>query len=79
MSQVEVKVNKILVFVLIVQFLFCLLVAILHNIASRTKRTHLTPLIPSPNESLILDSVLIFFSYYILINSMIPISLVVSM
>lgn len=78
MSQIERKVNRILIFILLAQFLFCLTVAILYGITSTSNRSQ-HPYIHQAQHSSILDTVLIFFSYYILINTMIPISLIVSM
>ncbi len=78
MSQVEIKVNKILIFILIFQFALCLTVTILYGILMY-KNGHTLKNIHKTGHPLIVETVVIFFSYYILINSMIPISLIVSM
>ena len=77
MSQIEVKVNKILAFILLVQFLCCLTVGILAGFF-RSDNMTANQYILWTEYSPIADGVLAFFTYFVLINTMIPISLVVS-
>lgn len=78
MSQIERKVNNILIFILLFQITLCITISILYYIKTRTPH-HQIPYIPIPVQTPVADAIIIFFSYLILINSMIPISLIVSM
>ncbi len=77
MSQIEKKVNLILVGILIIQVILSVIVAIGYSIFRRINQSSLT-YIDWPTYNVALDSTLIFFSYFVLINTMIPISLIVS-
>lgn len=77
MSQIEIKVNYILGIILLIQIILCLIVAILDGFfVSNNKETH--TYISFGSYSTGLDAFLIWCSYFVLINTMIPISLVVS-
>jgi len=77
MSQIEAKVNSILVLILLLQLFLCLIVAILYGVfVSRNRNTH--TYIIFGNLSVGLDAFIIYCSYFVLINTMIPISLSVS-
>lgn len=77
MSQIEVKVNFILGIILLIQAVLCFVVAILDGIfVSTNKSTY--DYISFGNISAGLDAFLIWCSYFVLINTMIPISLIVS-
>jgi len=77
MSQIEAKVNSILVLILLLQLFLCLIVAILYGVfVSRNRNTH--TYIIFGNLSVGLDAFIIYCSYFVLINTMIPISLIVS-
>ena len=79
MSQIESKVNIILSFILLLQFVLCLITAILNYVFTLYNRDEKTDYIIWGTNFYGLDAVLIFFSYFVLINTMIPISLIVSM
>ena len=77
MSQIEVKVNKILGFILLFQLLLCLIIAIIYGIFRNNNESKI-PYIVWPDYTVAVNSILIFFTYFVLINTMIPISLIVS-
>lgn len=77
MSQIEIKVNRILGMILILQILLCIVIAILNYVFLMKEKENHTYLIYSP-YSIEFDSVLVFCTYIVLINTMIPISLIVS-
>ena len=77
MSQVEVKVNRILGIILCLQLFLCLIVAIFYGLfISRHSSTD--TYVDWTANSVGGDSALMFCTYFVLINTMIPISLVVS-
>lgn len=77
MSQIEVKVNSILGIVLVLQLVLCIIIAIQAGLfISRNDETHTYILFGT--YSVGVDSVLLWCSYFVLINTMIPISLIVS-
>lgn len=77
MSQIEAKVNSILVIILMLQLILCLIVAILDGFfVSNNTVTH-TYIIWGP-LSIVADAAILFCTYFVLINTMIPISLIVS-
>lgn len=77
MSQIELKVNYILGIILLIQIVLCLVVAILDGFFVANNRDAHT-YISFGSYSTGLDAFLIWCSYFVLINTMIPISLVVS-
>lgn len=77
MSQIEVKVNFILGIILLIQAILCLVVAILDAFFLSVNRTT-NDYILYGDYGTGLDAFLIWCSYFVLINTMIPISLVVS-
>lgn len=77
MSQIERKVNYILGIVLIIQLVLCLVVAILNGIFLNNYQASYT-YIDWSGYSTVTDSLLIFCTYLVLLNTMIPISLIVS-
>ena len=78
MSQIELKVNYILVMILLLQIGLCFIIAILNGTFINANSSKMDYILPSP-YSAGTDSVLIFCTYIVLINTMIPISLIVSM
>lgn len=78
MSQIEVKVNYILGFILLIQLLLCLFAGVAYSI-TRYNMEETSSYIDWPNLSRPLDGFLTFLTYFVLLNTMIPISLVVSM
>lgn len=77
MSQVELKVNWILGIVLIIQAVFCLIAAIIYGIFRNNNKDKFY-YVDWTDYSSPVDSIIIFFTYFVLINTMIPISLIVS-
>jgi len=77
MSQVEVKVNKVLAIILLFQFILCVIVAILFGINLTLNKTSF-PYTGSSGLNIPIDSLLLCLSYIVLLNTMIPISLIVS-
>ncbi len=76
MSQIEIKVNKLLVFIFCFQVVLCLICAITYGLTQPQIASHWY--IPTDSD-IITASVLIFLSYLVLFNTMIPISLIVSL
>ena len=77
MSQIEVKVNRILIFILLLQVVLSIVIAIIYGFFRTNNQSAITYII-WPSYEIPVDSILIFFTYLVLINTMIPISLVVS-
>ena len=77
MSQIEHKVNSVLGLILLFQLILCLIVGILDGVFVGNKRTS-DSYILFGSYSDALDGFIIFCSYFVLINTMIPISLIVS-
>ena len=71
------KVNKILGFILLFQFILCCVIAVLYGVFKTSSQSSV-PYITWPEYVVAVDSILDFFTYFVLINTMIPISLVVS-
>jgi len=76
MSQIETKVNYILGFILLVQVLLSLFCGVLAGVFNSNNKDTFSYLPFSYTAAV--DGVLSFFSYIVLINTMIPISLIVS-
>lgn len=77
MSQIEVKVNSVLGIILILQLVLCLIIGILDGAFVSNNRDS-AYYISFGDSSSALDGLLMFCSYFVLINTMIPISLIVS-
>ena len=77
-SQIETKVNYILVIILMLQLVLCFIIGILNGNFINSNQPNNDYIIASPYSSAV-DSIIIFCSYFVLINTMIPISLIVSM
>ncbi len=78
MSQVENKVNHVLGIVLCIQVVFCVVIAIFYGVFRNQSKDDYY-YIDWTEYSTPVDSIIIFFTYFVLINTMIPISLIVSM
>ena len=78
MSQIEVKVNYVLGIILAIQLVLCLIAAIGY-IITRNKIEYEGDYILWPSMAIALDGFLIFLTYFVLLNTMIPISLIVTM
>ena len=77
MSQIEVKVNSILAIILLLQIILCTILAIceaVYLINNRDTHTYIS----FGSYSTGVDAILMWCSYFVLINTMIPISLIVS-
>ena len=77
MSQIEIKVNRILALILCLQLVLCLVVAIF-NAVFTSRYSGSDNYIDWSDNTVGAGATLIFFTYFVLINTMIPISLVVS-
>ena len=76
-SQIQKILNVVLIKIFMVQVLVCLLPAILYgNFRSNNQKDFYY--IDWPSENIGSDSVLMFFSYFIIMSTFIPISLVIS-
>lgn len=78
MSQIEIKVNYVLGIILLIQVALCLICAVLYGIY-REKYQDEDSYIEWPGYGVPLDGFIQFLTYFVLLNTMIPISLVVSM
>lgn len=77
MSQIEHKVNAVLGMILLFQLILCLIIAILAGVfISNHRFTDYYILFGTYSDGA--DAALIFCTYFVLINTMIPISLIVS-
>ena len=77
MSQIQIKVNAILGIILLIQLVLCFITAILDGVFIKQNKSTDTYIIFG-SYSIGLDAFLMFCSYFVLINTMIPISLIVS-
>lgn len=78
MSQIEIKVNYILVAILFVQIVISVFVAIAFGIFRNQNVNRYNYLAWATEYNTPVDALLVFFSQFVLINTMIPISLIVS-
>jgi magnesium-transporting ATPase (P-type) len=77
MSQIEIKVNYILGIVLIIQAILCLICSIGYGITFNQHEKDYFYVFWNSYSSPV-DSIIIFFTYFVLLNTMIPISLIVT-
>lgn len=78
MSQIENKVNYVLAIILAIQVGLCVVCAVLYSVY-RSRYEEEDWYVAWPEYGVGGDSVLSFLTYFVLMNTMIPISLVVSM
>lgn len=78
MSQIQKKVNYILVGILFIQVILSIIVAVGYSIFRRIYQNSFYYINWPTDYNVALDSTLIFFAQFVLINTMIPISLIVS-
>jgi len=80
MSQIEIKVNYILGFIILIQIVLCLICGIGYGIFRNMNEqpNAIDDYIDWPDYSVPVDSFLVFLTYIALLNTMIPISLIVS-
>jgi phospholipid-transporting ATPase len=76
MSQIEVKVNKLLVGIFLFQIVLCLGCALAYGLTQGQLASHWYL---NTDDNLPLTSFIVFLSYLVLFNTMIPISLIVSL
>jgi phospholipid-transporting ATPase len=77
-SYIERLMSRLLVFILLLQMIFCIVCAGLNNLYwYRVVRYH--PYLPGLSISAVVDSIIAYFSYLLLLNTMIPISLIISL
>jgi len=76
MSQIESKVNYILGFILLVQIILSIICGVLAAVFNSNNKATFTYI--SFSYTPVVDGILSFFTYIVLINTMIPISLIVS-
>ena len=85
LSRVESLMSQLLVFILILQMIFCIICAVAHSIFNNTVINanyqiaifgYLPPIYQN-NSSL--DSFMSYFTYILLLNTMIPISLIITL
>jgi magnesium-transporting ATPase (P-type) len=77
MSQIEIKVNYILGFILVIQLILSLICGILSGLFTKDHRDTDTYIQWSYSPAQ--EGVIQLFAYFVLVNTMIPISLIVSM
>ena len=77
MSKVEKSLNYYLLFIFLFQILCCIECSLIHHIQYSKHKKFYNNFILIPN-SIQTDSFVIFFTYFLLLNTMIPISLIVS-
>lgn len=77
-SELEKLVSKILLFILALQGLFCLIAAILYQVYNK-KFVLNNPYLPGDLYKYPVPSVINYFSYILLLNTMIPISLIITL
>ncbi len=77
-SNIEIKVNRLLIFIFLLQMTLCIFPTVVYGVfRQKNQATHYY--IDWPNNYTVGgDSVLMFLSYFILLSTFIPISLVIS-
>ena len=85
-SRVESLMTKLLIFILVLQMIFCLICAIAHSLYNTNYVINVNyKLIQSGylpdfiNGSNVVDSLISYFTYLLLLNTMIPISLMITL
>lgn len=77
-SRVETLLSKLLLAILFLQFIFCVICAICHG-KYHESYVILNPYIPPTGDSNFTDNLISYFSYMLLLNTMIPISLIITL
>jgi magnesium-transporting ATPase (P-type) len=77
-SRVETLMSKLLIFIFLLQFVFCVICAIF-NSAYYSNYVVLAKYLPPAIYNKTVDSALSYFTYMLLLNTMIPISLIISL
>ena len=80
-SIIEKRMNKYLIGIFVIQVVLCIVCAITNNIQSKTFHIFAKNTIKNPKHkhSSAMDSFLAFFTYFLLLNTLIPISLIITM
>jgi magnesium-transporting ATPase (P-type) len=85
LSYLELLLSKLLVFILILQIIFCIICAIAHSIYNNVYvekvnyKSVINGYLPLPFTNNFFDSTLSYFTYLLLLNTMIPISLIITL
>jgi magnesium-transporting ATPase (P-type) len=86
LSRVEYLMTKLLIGILFLQMIFCIICAVAHSLfnSSYTDNvnyaTNKGGYLPAPfNNSRVVDSTYSYFTYLLLLNTMIPISLIITL
>lgn len=77
-SRIETLMSRLLIAILWLQVLFCLICAIFNNVYYNSIVKYI-PYLPQPEQNSTIDSVLSYFTYMLLLNTMIPISLIITL
>jgi phospholipid-translocating P-type ATPase (flippase) len=77
-SRIEGLMSKLLIVILFMQFTFCIIMALLFNVFYK-KSIQDNPYMPKYVYNSVVDSVLDYFTYTLLLNTMIPISLIITL
>jgi phospholipid-translocating P-type ATPase (flippase) len=77
-SRIETLMSRLLITILFLQMVFCLVSAGLNN-AYYKSFVVMNPYLPPPEVGVFTDSVISYFSYLLLLQTMIPISLIISL
>ena len=78
-SQIEILMNKLLIFIFFIQIFLCLICATMHSKFESSKKDFLINFIFPKNRKIKNETFLSFFTYLLLLNTMIPISLIVTL
>ena len=78
MSQIEIKVNRLLIIIFAFQVVLCLVCAVCYGVETNRQISSGYWYLETPSNVAV-SSLLVFFSYLVLFNTMIPISLIVSL
>jgi phospholipid-transporting ATPase len=77
-SRVETLMSKLLIFILFLQFCFCIICAALNKVYYQNN-IEKNPFMPKYIYGSVVDPLLSYFTYILLLNTMIPISLIISL
>jgi phospholipid-transporting ATPase len=77
-SKVEITMSKLLVFILLLQVIFCVICAVM-NLVYYNNVVSTSPYLSNSTFNPTIDAVLTYFTYTLLLNTMIPISLIITL
>lgn len=84
-SNLEILLSKLLIFILVLQIIFCIICAIAHSIYNNAyvEKVNFSNVengyLPQLISNNFIDSCLSYFTYLLLLNTMIPISLIITL